>query len=175
MVTDKREQAARLVRMAIHAVAREAFGSRVVKHPVPELSSVARDVEPLPGLRAAVLARDIATSCVRDYAHQARAEGHSWDVIAAILGLECTDEPASRGERAYLHVVAGRELRTDDPRQHWGSLPSAHWRCTACDQYVTDHGPFDADPVSNEEGHAPECAHHAAEIAAYRAEWGDEE
>jgi hypothetical protein len=46
MVTDKREQAARLVRLAIHAVAREAFGSPAVKRSAPGLSSVARDVEP---------------------------------------------------------------------------------------------------------------------------------
>lgn len=175
MVTDKREQAARLVRAAIHAVAREAFGSRVVKRPTPGLSTVARDVEPLPGVRAAVLARDVTTGCVRDYAAGARSEGHSWDAIAEALGLEPTDPLVSRSKRAYLHVVDGRPLHHKDPTQPLGSVAVAHWLCASCDQYVTDHGPFDADPASNEEGHAPECARHDAEIAAYRAEWGDEE
>jgi hypothetical protein len=43
MVPDKRERAVRLVRVAIYAVAREAFGSRVVNHSIPGLSAVARN------------------------------------------------------------------------------------------------------------------------------------
>lgn len=175
MVTDKRGQGARLVRVAIHAVAREAFGSHMVERPIPGLSSVAWDVESLPGLQAAVLARDVAAGCVRNYATAARGEGHSWDTIAEALGLERAEDLVSRGERAYLHVVADRPLYPEDPNQHSGRLLSARWRCASCGLYVTDHGPFDADPVSNEEGHASECVRHAADIATYLAEWGDSE
>jgi hypothetical protein len=102
-----------------------------------------------------------------------RGEGHSWDAIAAALGLGDDCEDPRPAQRAFLHVAADVSLATEDP--HWGRPVSTHWRCASCDQYVTDHGPFDADPAANEEGHAPGCSRHAAEIAAYRTEWGDSE
>jgi len=170
---DDRERAAWSLRAAIQTAAREGFGASIVVRPIPGLSTVHQDVEPLAGLRAAVLARNVATRQVRGYAEQARADGHSWDAIADALGLAQVEGPLSRGERAYLHLVDDRPLHTDDPDYRWSRSPVAHWRCSTCGQYVTDRGPFEAALFNNEEGHAPECARHAAEIAAYRAEWDE--
>ena len=137
---DDRERAAWSLRTAIQTAAREGFGASIVVRPIPGLSTVHRDVEPSAGLRAAVLARNVATRQVRDYAEQARADGHSWDAVADALGLAQAEGPLSRGEQAYLHLVAHRPLHTDDPNQWSGRSPVAHWRCSACGQYVSDRG-----------------------------------
>jgi len=168
---DDRERTAWSLRAAIQTAARERFRASIVVRPIPGLSKGYRDVEPLAGLRAAVLARNVTTRQVRDYAEQARADGHSWDAVAEALGLGQVEGPLTRGEQAYLHLVEHRLLHTDDPDRRSGRSPVAYWRCSACGQYVTDRGPFEAAPFNNEEGHAPECARHATEIAAYRAEW----
>jgi hypothetical protein len=169
-----RERAAWSLRAAIQTAAREAFGAHLVERPIPGLSTVPRDVEPLAGVRAALLARGVAVGQLREYAQQARADGHSWDMIAGALGLEQVEGPGSRGERAYLHVVEDRPLHTEDPGWRWGSPQVAHWRCSTCDQLVTDRGPFEAAPFNNEDGHAADCARHIREIAAYEAEWGEQ-
>lgn len=163
------------MRAAIQVVAREAFGAQLVERLIPGFSSSHRNVEPLAGVWAAVLARDVATRCVREYALAARADGQSWDAIAEALGLEQAHGLVGRGERAYLHVVEDRPLHTEDPDHCWGrSAPGGHWRCTTCDRYVTDHGPFEAAPYNAEDGHLPACARHTREIAAYKAEWGEQ-
>jgi hypothetical protein len=166
-----REWAAWSLRAAIQTAAREGFGASIVVRPIPGLSTVHRDVEPLAGLRAAVLARKVATRQAGDYAEQARADGHSCDAVADALGLAQAEGLLTRGEQAYLHLVEHRPLHTDESDQRWGRSLVAHWRCRTCGQYVTDRGSFEAAPFNNEEGHAPEYARHAAEIAAYRAEW----
>jgi hypothetical protein len=160
---------------AIQVAAREAFGARMVERPIRGFSFPHRDVEPLAGGRAAVLARDVAVRRLREYALQARAEGHSWDAIADALGVEQVEGSGGRGERAYLHVVEDRPLYTEDPDRSWGrSAPVAHWRCSTCDQFVTDHGPFEGAPSNAEVGHDPACARHTREIASYETEWGDQ-
>lgn len=169
-----RQRAIWSLRTAIQVAAREGFGARSVERPIPGFSLPDRDVEPLAGVRAAVLARHVAVGRVWEYAQQARADGHSWDAIAEALGVERAEGPLSRGERAYLHVVEDRPLYTEGPGQRWGSPQVAHWRCSSCGQHVTDRGPFEAAPDNNEEGHASGCARHAAEVEAYRAERDEE-
>jgi hypothetical protein len=168
MVMSGRERAAGSLRVAIQLAAREAFGAGMVERPIPGLSTVHRDVEPLAGVRAAMLAREVAVRCVREYALAARADGRSWDEIAGALGVEQGEGAVVRGERAYLHLIEDRPLYADDPELSWAQRAAAHWRCGSCNQYVTDQGPFEASPEANEQGHAPGCARHAAEMAAYR-------
>lgn len=159
---------------AIQVAAREAYDAAMVERAIPGFSTTLRDVEPLAGLQAALLAQRVATGRLREYAQQARADGHSWDRIAEALGLEQTESPASRSERAYLHLIEDRPLFTDDPDHSWAQPPSAaHWRCSTCGHSVTDQGPFNAAPDDNEQGHGPDCARHAAETAAYR-EWNEQ-
>jgi hypothetical protein len=153
---------------AIRTAAQEAFGAEMVERSIRGLSTRHRDVEPIAGVRAAVLARDVASGCVREYALQARSAGHSWDAIAEALGMEQVEGPASRSERAYLHLIEDRPLYTENPDPWAQPPPAAHWRCASCGQYVTDQGPFEASPENNEQGHAPGCVRHAAEMAAYR-------
>jgi hypothetical protein len=168
MTRSDRERAAGSLRVAIQVAAREAFGAGMVERPIPGLSTVYRDVEPLAGVRAAVLARDVALGRVLEYALQARADGCSWDDIAEALGVEQGKGAVVRGERAYLHLIEDRPLCTEGPDSWAPPAQRAHWRCASCGQYVTDQGPFDASPGANEQGHAPGCARHAAEMAAYR-------
>src|SRR5437868_3588397 len=104
MEMSDRERAVWSLRAAVRAAAQEGFGARMLERPIPGFSALHWDVEPLAGARAAVLARKVAAAQVREYAEQARAEGHSWDAIADALGMEQVDAPLNRGERAYLHV-----------------------------------------------------------------------
>ena len=169
MTMSDRERAAGSLRRAIQVTAREAFGAEMVARPiVPGFFTPLWDVEPLAGVRAAVLARDVAARRVRDYALAARADGRSWDEIAVALGVERGEGSVSRGERAYLHLMEGRPLYVDDPELSCARpAPAAHWRCASCGQHVTDQGPFEASPDNNEQGHAAGCARHAAEMATY--------
>jgi hypothetical protein len=169
MTTSDRERAAVSLRRAIQVTAREAFGAGVVERPIPGFSLPHRDVEPLAGVRAAALARDVAVRCVREYALAARADGRSWDEVAGALGVERGEGSVSGGERVYLHLIEDRPLYADDPDLSWAQRAAAtHWRCGSCNQYVTDQGPFEASPEGNEQGHAAGCARHAAEMATYR-------
>lgn len=170
MATSDRDRAAGSVRRVIQLAAREAFGAGMVQRLIPGLSTPLCDVEPLAGVRAAVLARDVAVRCVREYALAARAEGRSWDDVAEAFGVQRGEGVVVRGERAYLHVIEDRPLYADDPELSWvPRAPVARWRCVSCGQYVTDQGPFEASPENNEQGHTPGCVRHAAEMAAYRA------
>ncbi|MGH3976850.1 MAG: hypothetical protein ACRDS9_26560 [Pseudonocardiaceae bacterium] len=157
------------LREAIRVAAREGFGAAMVERAIPGLSLTDRDVEPIAGVRAAVLARDVAVGRLRYYAERARAGGGSWDDVAEACGLSRDDAGRwSRAELAYLHLIEDRPLRPEEePR--WRQ-PTAGWRCDCCGRQVMDRGPFEAAPYNNETGHAPDCARHTAEIAAYRAD-----
>lgn len=134
-----------------------------------------RDVEPIAGVRAAVLARDVAAGRLRYYAERARAEGRSWDDVAEALGLARDDGGEwSRAELAYLHLVEGRALQPDEEQPAGRWRPRLSWRCVSCGQLVTDRGPFEAAPYNNEAGHAPDCVRHTAEITAHRAQWDEQ-
>jgi hypothetical protein len=135
------ERAAWSLRAAIRTAAQEAYGAEMVERPIRGLSTRHRDVEPIAGVRAAVLARDVASGCVREYVLQARSAGHSWDAIAEALGVEQVEGPVSRSERAYLHLIEGRPLYTEDPNLFWAHRAAvAHWHCGSCNQYVRDQG-----------------------------------
>jgi hypothetical protein len=162
------ESAAWSLRAAIRTAAQEAYGAEMVERPILGLSTRHRDVEPIAGVRAAVLARDVALGRVREYALQARADGRSRDDIAEALGVEQGEGAVVRGERAYLHLIEDRPLYTEDPGPWAPPALAAHWRCASCNQYVSDQGPFEASPEANEQGHTPGCARHAAEMATYR-------
>lgn len=171
--TTPRERAVWSLQRAIQTAAREAFGAAIVERPIPGFSLPDRDVEPLAGVRAAALARGVAADRLQHYAQQARADGHSWNNIAEALGMEGGDGQWSQAELAYLHLIEGQPMHPHEERPRQPS-PTAHWRCASCGELVTDRGPFEAAPDNNETGHAPDCARHAAEVAAYRDEWGDE-
>ncbi len=173
MTPTPQQRAVWSLQAAIQTVARDAYGAAIVERPIPGFSISDRNVEPIAGVRAAVLARDVAGGRLRHYAELARADGTSWDNIADALGIATGDGQWSRAELAYLHLIEGRPLQPDDelPRR---PQPVARWRCASCGEHVVDRGPFEAAPYNNEDGHSPDCARHAAEVAAYWAEWGDQ-
>jgi hypothetical protein len=61
------------------------------------------------------------------------------------------------GEQAHEYALS-----------YWtGPGPRAYtWDCPACQQAVTDHGPY-PDPARSEDGHDPACPRRAAELAAW--------
>lgn len=171
--TSPRERAAWSLRTAIRRLAHELFGSALVEIPIEGMTLVSRPGldDPLAGVRAAVLARDVAVAEMRAYAQEARAAGRSWDDVAEALGIEPADDGESRAETAYLLLVEQRPLPSNNPSRY---RPSARWACANCGQWITDRGPFGAHPDDREEGHAPGCPRRAAELADYRFEWDDE-
>lgn len=167
------EQARRLVR----EVAVDVFGAVVVETPIPGftvLTDVGLD-DPLTGVRAALLLRGVVEGQLHGHARAARAAGRSWDEIGGALDLP-DYEFDSRAEITFTWLVEGREPDPDTDALPTFRAPSTHWRCSSCDQPVTDRGPFESHPDDNETGHAPGCARHQADVAAWAARtgWEDE-
>lgn len=102
---------------------------------------------PLPALRAAILVRDVASRRVVEWAQACRGAGVSWRDLAPVLGVEDA-------------VDAFYVLRGDWER--------VYWRCRSCDAQVTDFGPFNGNPIDDEQGHAEGCKRHNAEVAEWR-------
>lgn len=167
------EKARRLVRQ----VAVEVFGGAVVETPIPGFT-VITDVgldDPLTGVRAALLLRGVVEGQVLEHARAARAAGRSWDEIGAAMELP-DYEFDSRAEITFTCLVEGREPAPEAEALPTFRAPSTRWRCGACEQQVIDRGPFESHPDDNETGHAPSCARHQTDVAAWQARtrWEDE-
>ena len=165
------ERAAWELRNAIRRAAHEVYGAEVVEEPVEgyRVLTKPRLDDPLAGVRAAVLARDVAEGQMLEYAEQARDAGRSWDEVAGAVGIEAAEDDQPRAEQAYLLLIEGRRLPTAEPSSWW-HRPAARWTCTSCGQRVTDHGPFESHPDDVEEGHADSCARRLASLTAYHEE-----
>jgi hypothetical protein len=162
-----RERAVWWLRSAIRRTASEAFGGQIFREQVAGLTIHAEALDdPLTGVRAALLARNVAVAELRRYAEAARGAGRSWDEVAEALGIEASDDSEPRAEQAYLLIVEGRPLPEDEPR--WSSQRPPRWRCATCGQRVRDSGPFGSHPNDVEDGHEATCTRRAA-LAAYRA------
>ena len=169
------EQGRRLVRQ----IAVDVFGAQVVETPIPGftvITEIALD-DPLAGVRAALLLRGVAEAQLYDHARAARGAGRSWDEVGAALELPDYEFDA-RAEVTFAWLVEGREPEPaqQDPVPVFRP-PSAWWRCGACGQQVTDRGPYEPHPDDNETGHAPDCARHSADVAAWTARtgWGHDQ
>ncbi len=164
------ERAAWELRVAIRRAAQEAYGAEVVETPVEGFRVLTNTTlsDPLVGVRAAVLARDVALGQMLTYAEEARGAGRSWDEVAEALGIEAREGGALRGEQAFLLLVEGRPLPSEE--RSWWDRSAARWTCTACGQRVTDHGPFESHPDDNEQGHADSCTRRETALSAYNRE-----
>lgn len=169
-----RERAAWDVRTDIRLIARDAFGATWTETPIEGFRALTRAGldDPLAGVRAAVLARNVAAGQMLDYAEAARGAGRTWDDIAHALGIDPERHDGPVGELAFGLLVEDRALPRHEP-DLWHE-PTARWTCTTCSQRVTDRGPYSAHPDDVESGHAPDCARHTADLAAYRAGWDDD-
>ena len=165
------EQTAWTLRTAIRRAAQEAYGAEVVEEPIEGFKVLTRSTldDPLAGVRAAVLARDIALGQLLAYTEDARGVGRSWDEVAEALGIEARESEAPRGELAFLLVVESRPLPTEE--RSWWDRSAARWTCTACGQRITDHGPFESHPDDNEQGHIDACSRRTRNAANYQSEY----
>jgi hypothetical protein len=101
----------------------------------------------------------------RAAARRAREDGQSWHAIGEALGF--ADDPGpgmtSIADRAFLALA-----------DRLADGPSLAWSCSACGGLVRDRGP--AIPLLDaERGHAEGCARLAAAMAAWDAQWADDD
>lgn len=153
-------------------IAVEQFGGEVVVEPIEGYQFLTRRrlVDPLPGVRAAAVLRDVAWRVLVDAVEAARAAGRSWEELGEALGLPLDGEPL--GEVAFAFVVERRE--PERARELFWS-PATSWRCASCGELVTDRGPFESHPDDNESGHATDCARHLADVRAWQTRTGWED
>lgn len=106
----------------------------------------------------------------RDYIKAARQDGMSWHQIGGVLGLTADTDNGGTIADAAFDFAAG------DPNSHYARTygRSFPWRCPACHGLVSDHGPYGG-PYDDEPGHQDGCQRLAATIAAWDAQWAEEE
>jgi hypothetical protein len=162
------ERAVWALKTAIRKAAQEVDGAEIVHEPIEGLIYTRRETldDPLAGVRAARLARDVAIGELRRYAEQARGAGRSWDDVAAALTIEPTTGGEPRDEQAYLLVVERRPLPGLE-QTTWSRRPIARWTCRACGQRISDYGPFESHPDDVERGHDSRCIRHVATFTDY--------
>jgi hypothetical protein len=164
---------------------RTALRNLVIRHVVDELGPSGVTYAPVPGLeafgdqpqpdplaavRAAREMQWTAAGLLGEYIDRARGRGVSWGDLAASLSItgDADEEGIPPAEAAFHFATTGR-IDGDVPHRRWGDEPYRSWRCASCREWVHDRGPFNGHPDDDETGHAPGCARHAAEVAAWRA------
>jgi hypothetical protein len=109
-----------------------------------------------------------------DYVKRARDEGIGWRAIGDALGL------AQDGQRTgYDLAVAAYEQVAGEPDGYRDR--SFYYTCAACEQGISDRGPYESHPEDVERGHAAGCTRLAADLTAWQlqrdaqdAEWDAE-
>lgn len=154
---------------AILDVVRAEHGDDAIAERVPHgLSSGFPDAaDQRHGITAALMLARYARGCARRFAEHARADGHSWESLAEPLGYdpdEDGDDPAGWAFRE----VAGH------PSQPYDTL-TVGWRCSSCQGWVTDRGPYNGHPDDDESGHVEGCGRHAHDIAEWKVRTGWED
>jgi len=161
-----RERLAYRVRGQIRRLAIDGFGARETTAPIGD-SGLTHPIldDPMAGLQAAVLTRNVAAATIHDGAVDARAAGRTWGEIAEAVGIEDDDRFAPPGERAFEEIVGRPDLF---------ALASLRWTCTTCGRRVSDSGPYESHPDDNEHGHAETCDRHERAVSAWRVRTGEE-
>jgi hypothetical protein len=110
-----------------------------VEVPIDGFAAITRRAldDPLAGVRAAVLARNVAARQLRDYAEQARGAGRTWDEVAEALGIAADEDETPRDERAYLLLIEGRTGLGDRASAGF-HRSSARWTYASCGERITD-------------------------------------
>src|ERR1700733_1620174 len=145
-LTDAAENPRWQVESAVRRLALAAGADERERPAWPGAHSTISYVEPIRGLRAALMVQRHAARVVENYVRDARGEGVEWRVIGQALDLAKEAEEKGRplGELAYDFVVGEPD--------RWRE-PSFHYRCGSCEQMVTDRGPYNSYPGDNERGH----------------------
>jgi hypothetical protein len=139
------------------------FGSRTLSRGRPRLvAGPERDIpwlEAAAALEAAHLLERAAHALAGTYIRRAREAGLPWNLIGDALDLlPCASaNKIGVGEQAHEYALS-----------YWtGPGPRTYtWDCPACQQAVTDHGPY-PDPARSEDGHDAACPRRTAELAAW--------
>jgi hypothetical protein len=122
-------------------------------------------VEPLAGIRAALVIRAAAAAVLDAQVGRARGAGHGWADIGRVLGLEndAADIGVPLDEAAFNCSTIG------DVDHDAGDYPRwVRWTCATCGQQVTDYGPLCGPrPGASEDGHADDCARHLTALAPW--------
>ena len=163
-----RNEARRATFMLAHAT-----GGQTTTRPLyPGAETMTIDVEPLAGARSA---RDLecgARTVARQYIRQAREAGHSWDQIGRALGVTPNGDADQAGttvaDAAYTYAAGSPHTESSV-----GYGRSFIWRCTSCDQAISDRG-LVAGPADDEAGHLDDCPRLAATVAEWNAGWEPE-
>jgi hypothetical protein len=116
---------------------------------------------PLASLEAAAELEQAAHDLVSEHIRLARQAGRTWYQIADALHLHavaCANKESAR-DKAFSFALQYRSIA--DQRD-------IIWICPACQQKITDHGPWDELP-EQEDGHTPDCPRRIAELAAWQA------
>ncbi|ALE74381.1 hypothetical protein AD006_25285 [Pseudonocardia sp. EC080610-09] len=160
-----RERLAHRVRSQIRRLAVDGFGAHETTAPIGDSGFTRPGLDdPMAGLRAAVLTRNVAEATIHDSAVDVRAAGRTWDEVAEALGIEDDDRFAPRGERAFEEVVGLPDLF---------ALASVRWTCTTCGRRVSESGPYESHPDDNEHGHDEVCDRRVRAVAAWRVRAGE--
>jgi hypothetical protein len=115
---------------------------------------------PLATLEAAAELEEAAHDLVAEQIRLARQVGRTWYQIADALhlhALACANKESAADE-AFSYALK------------YHSIANHHditWTCPACQQPITDHGPWDELP-QQEDGHTPDCPRRTAELAAWQ-------
>ena len=166
------DEARQWTRRAVLDIVRQS-GGRVVTRPMfrdrPDLHMTTTDVEPIAGIRAVRQIEQAARALTREYARQAREDGHAWGEIGAALDLS-----ASADHRGVPLADAAYDEVAGDPDGEYARRygRSFTWTCPACRAVVREKCPCDG-PADDEQGHANGCPRLSAAIAAWEAQWDE--
>lgn len=108
--------------------------------------------EPLTRLVAALELEHAAHAAQRSLIRQARETGRSWYEIGQALDLlwHAVVSNESVADEAYDYALRYDRVTV--------AKPTHTWTCQACQQVVTDHGPWPLRPEQQEECHASDCS-----------------
>jgi hypothetical protein len=173
MTTDdtKRAAATRAHWAVEHEVLKlaEAEGAEITEEPFfPGSLSKTRYAEPLAAIGASLTMEGFARQVKHQSAKRAREAGITWLAIGEVIKGELTGDDLD----GYTLAVRAYEYFTGPP-DIWHQ-PIFSWTCPACGQHVSDRGPYEGNPLDNEQGHAEDCTSLAAEVTAWDARWADE-
>ena len=166
------DEARQWTRRVVLDIVRQS-GGRTVTRPMfrdrPDLHMTTTDVEPMAGIRAVRQIEHSARGLTREYARQAREDGHTWDEIGAALDLS-----ASADHRGVPLADAAYDEVAGDPDGEYARRygRTFAWTCPACRAVVRDKGPCNG-PADDEQGHADGCTRLSAAIAAWEAQWDE--
>lgn len=152
-------------RSTITHLVRDTAGDDAVRElPIwPGAATTEQRPTPRHGLRAALRLRDEATGHARRFIEELRGDGASWPDVAAEVRRHDAGIDEAAVQAVFEEFAAGGLSAFDTA---WMS-----WRCSSCEQRITDHGPYNPHPSDIEEGHTADCERHVADVRTYEQGW----